>query len=80
MVHVEHNVKGNPSFKPYDLDCTNAEFIKGLMVSSENFNKITAPVKLNSKKRKDGKNDLKICFVGTHALDAHKEKIQEIDD
>ena len=41
LVHVEHNVKGNPSFEPYYLDCTNVEFIKRLMVSSENFNKTT---------------------------------------
>ena len=80
LVRVEHNVKGSPSFEPYDLDCTNVEFIKRLMVSSENFNKTTASVKLNSNRRKDGKNDSKICFVGTHALCTHKEKIQETDD
>ena len=39
LVHVEHNVNGDPSFEPYDLDCTNEDFIKHLMVSSENFNK-----------------------------------------
>ena len=80
LVHVEHNVNGNPSFKPYDLDCTNVEFIKRLMVSSENFNKTIAPVELKSFQRKDGVNDPKICFVGTHALNVNEEKIQEIDD
>ena len=25
LVHVEHNVKGRPSFTPYDLDCTNLD-------------------------------------------------------
>ena len=38
-VRVQHNVNGDSSFKPYDLDCTNLDFIKRLMVSSENFNK-----------------------------------------
>ena len=80
LVHVEHNVKGDPSFKPYDLDCTNEEFIKRLIVSSENFNKINKPVQLTSIKREDGGNDSRICFVGTHALNVHKEKVQEIDD
>ena len=80
LVRVEHNVKGDPSFKPYDLDCTNVEFIKRLMISSENFNKTTNPVGLKSIQRKDGKNDCKVCFVGTHALNVRKEKIQEIDD
>ena len=79
-VRVEHSVKGDPSFKPYDLDCNNVEFIKRLIISSENFNKIIQPVQLKSIKREDGGNDSKICFVGTHALDVHKEKIQEIDD
>ena len=80
LVRVEHNVKGDPSFEPYYLDCTNVEFIKRLMVSSENFNKATNPVGLKSIQRKDGKNDCKVCFVGTHALNVRKEKIQEIDD
>ena len=78
-VRVEHNVKGDPSFEPYDLDCTNVDFIKRLMVSSENFNKTTTPVGLKSIQREDGGNDSKICFVGTHALSIQKEKIQEID-
>ena len=80
LVRVEHNVKGDPSFKPYDLDCTNVEFIKRLMISSENFNKTTTQVQLKSIQRKDGRNDSKICFVGTHALNIRQEKIQEIDD
>ena len=80
LVRVEHNVKGDPSFKPYYLDCTNVEFIKRLMISSENFNKTTNAVGLKSIQRKDGKNDCKVCFVGTHALNVRKEKIQEIDD
>ena len=46
LVHVKHNVHGEPSFVPYQLDCTNLEFIKRLMVSSENFNKnITSSLK-----------------------------------
>ena len=80
LVRVEHNVKGDPSFDPYDLDCTNIEFIKRLIISSENFNKTTAQIQLKSIQREDGGNDSKICFVGTHALNVHKEKIQEIDD
>ena len=68
LVRVEHNVKGDPSFEPYDLDCTNAEFIKCLMVSSENFNKTITPLELKSIQREDGGNESKICFVGTHAL------------
>ena len=80
LVRVEHNVKGDPSFDPYDLDCTNIEFIKRLMISSENFNKTAAQIQLKSIQREDGGNDSKICFVGTHALNVHKEKIQEIDD
>ena len=80
LVRVEHNVKGDPSFDPYDLDCTNIEFIKRLMISSENFNKTAAQIQLKSFQREDGGNDSKICFVGTHALTVHKENIQEIDD
>ena len=77
-VHVMHNVHGDPSFKPYYLDCTNLEFIKRLMVSSENFNKIVIP-SLKSIERKDGGSDSKICYIGTHALDVSAEKIQEVD-
>ena len=77
-VHVMHNVHGDPSFKPYYLDCTNLEFIKRLMVSSENFNKIVTP-SLKSIQRKDGGSDSKICYIGTHALDVSVKKIQEID-
>ena len=36
-VHVQHNVYGNPSFKPYHLDCINLELIIHLMVSSKNI-------------------------------------------
>jgi len=79
-VYVEHNVKGDPSFTPYYLDCTNLEFIKRLMVSSENFNKNIRP-SLKSISREDGGNDSKICYVGTHALCVNKkEEIKEIDD
>ena len=35
LVQVKHNVDGDPTFEPYFLDCTNLEFIKRLMVSSE---------------------------------------------
>ena len=42
-----YNVNGDPSFKPYYLDCTNLEFIKRLMVSSEIFNKnVSSSLKL----------------------------------
>ena len=80
LVYVQHNVHGDPSFKPYHLDCTNAEFIKRLLVSSENFNKNITPLKIESIQRKDGGNDSKICYVGTHALKITEEKIKEIDD
>ena len=80
LVHVQHNVNGDPSFKPYYLDCTNLEFIKRLMVSSENFNKNVSSLKLESIQRKDGGNDSKICFVGTHAVNVNEEKIKEIDE
>ena len=81
LVHVQHNVNGDPSFKPYYLDCTNLEFIKRLMVSSENFNKnVFSSLKLESIQREDGGNDSKICFVGTHAVNVNEEKIKEIDD
>ena len=80
-VRVQHNVNGDPSFEPYDLDCTNLDFIKRLMVSSENFNKnISSSLELKSIQRKGGGNDSKICYVGTHALDVSEEKIKEIDD
>ena len=79
LVRVEHNVKGDRSFDPYDLDCTNVEFIKRLMISSENFNKTTAQVQLKCIQREEGGNDSTICFVGTHALNVCKEKIEEID-
>ena len=80
LVHVQHNINGDPSFKPYYLDCTNLEFIKRLMVSSENFNKNVSSLKLKGIQRKDGGNDSKICFVGTHALNVNEEKIEETDD
>ena len=75
LVHVKHNVNGDPSFEPYFLDCTNVDFIKRLMISSENFNKnITPSVVLKSFQRKDGKNSAKICYVGTHALNVSVKK------
>ena len=78
LVHVKHNIHGEPSFKPYHLDCTNLEYIKRLMVSSENFNKnITSSLK--SIQREEGGNDSKICYIGTHAVGLAAEKIQEID-
>ena len=81
FVRVEHNVNGDPSFEPYDLDCTNLEFIKRLMVSSENFNKnVSLSLKLQVTQRKDGGNDSKICYVGTHAFNVKEEKIEKIDD
>ena len=78
LVHVQHNVNGHPSFRPYYLDCTNLEFVKRLMVSSENFNKNIIP-SLKSIQRKDGGNDSKICYVGTHALNVSEEEILKID-
>ena len=78
LVRVKHNVNGDPSFEPYDLDCTNLEFIKRLMVSSENFNKNILPP-LPSVQRQDGENDSKICYIGTHALSLSDKTIQEID-
>ena len=77
LVHVKHNVLGEPSFVPYQLDCTNLEFIKRLMVSSENFNKnITS---LKSIQREEDGNDSRICYVGTHAVGLSKVEMQEID-
>ena len=78
LVHVKHNVRGKPSFEPYYLDCTNLEFIKSLIISSENFNKNITP-SLKSIQREHGENDSKICYVGTHALNVNAEEIQEID-
>ena len=81
FVCVEHNVYGDPSFRPYDLDCTNLEFIKHLMVSSENFNKsLPLSLKLKGTQRKDGGNDSKICYVGTHAVNMNEKEIKKIDD
>ena len=81
LVHVQHNVNGDPSFEPYYLDCTNLDFIKRLMVSSENFNRnYASSLGLKSTKREDDGNDSKICYVGTHALNVGEEEIQEIDD
>ena len=80
LVHVKHNINGDPTFQPYFLDCTNLEFIKRLMVSSENFNKnVTPSVVLKGIQRKDGKGSAKICYVGTHALNVTEKKIKEID-
>ena len=78
LVHVQHNVKGHPSFESYYLDCTNSEFIKRLMVSSENFNKNIVP-SLPSIQRKDGGSDPKICYVGTHAFKISEGELQQID-
>ena len=79
LVHVQHNVDGDPSFQPYHLDYTNLELIKRLLVSSENFNKNITSLKLKSIQREKDGNNPKICYVGTHALDASKEDIKEID-
>ena len=80
FVYVQHNVRGDPSFEPYYLDCTNLEFIKRLMVSSENFNKkITPSLKLKNIQREDNKNHSKICYIGTHALNISEKEIKEID-
>ena len=82
LVNVQHSVNGDTSFfRTYCLDCTNLEFIKRLIISSENFNEnSTALLQLKSFHRKDGQNHSKICYVGTHAVDVSKEEIQEIDD
>ena len=67
-VHVMHNVHGDPSFEPYYLDCSNLEFIKRLMVSSENFNKSITP-SLKSIQRKDGGSDSKyVTLVLMHLM------------
>ena len=81
LVHVQHSVNGDLSFKPYCLDCTNLELIKYLMVSSENFNNnSTALLRLKGFHREDSQNHSKICYVGTHVPDVSKEEIQETDD
>ena len=81
LVHVQHSINGDLSFKPYYLDCTNLEYIKHLIVSSENVNiSITPLFQVKSMQRKGGKNNSRICYVGTHALNVNEEKIEEIDD
>ena len=81
LVHVQHNINGDPSFEPYYLDCSNLEFIKRLMVSTENFHKnVSSSLQLKRIQRKDKENDSKICYMGTHALGIKEEKIKEIDD
>ena len=51
------------------------------MVSSENFNKnISLSLKLKGTQRKDGGNDSKICYVGTHAFHIKEKEIEKIDD
>ena len=80
LVHIQHNVNGDPSFEPYYLDCTNLEFIKHLMVSSESFDKNSIQsLELKCIHREDCETDPKICYVGTHALNVSEEQIQEID-
>ena len=80
LVLVKHNVHGVPSFTQYRLDCTNLDFIKRLIVSSENFNKIVAPFKSIHMKGSEQCHS-KVCFLGTHALkNVSEEKIKEIDD
>ena len=80
-VHVQYSVDGELSPKQYKLNCTNLEFIKHLIVSSENINVNTAPsFHLKPIQRNEGEKDAKICYVGTHALDVREETIQEIDD
>ena len=83
LVHVQHSINGELSFKPYYLDCTNLEFIKQLIVSSENININSTPLlQLKSIQRKETENNPKICYVGTHAhaQNVSEETIQEIDD
>ena len=80
LVHVQHDIEGDPSFIPYYLDCTNIQLIERLMVSSENFNKNIMPLlKLDSIQRQNGENNSKICYIGTHALKVNEKEIQEID-
>ena len=50
------------------------------MVSSEILSKNIIMPPLKGIQREGGGNDLKICFVGTHALNVTEEKIQKIDD
>ena len=79
-VYVQHNVRGDSSFEPYYLDCTNMEFIKHLMISSENFNKKIVPLKLKKNiQGEDQENISKTCYIGTHALDISEKEIIEID-
>ena len=78
FVHVQHNVNGDPSFEPYYLDCSNVEFIKRLIVSSENYLESIAPLK--SIQRENGGSDPKLCYIGTHALNVSEKKVKEIDD
>ena len=81
LVHVQYSVDGKSSPEQYNLNCTNLEFIKHLIVSSENINVNTALLfHLKPIQRNEGENDSKICYVGTHALDVREETIQEIDD
>ena len=80
-VRVQYSVDGKLSSEQYNLNCTNLEFIKHLIVSSEIINVNTAPsFLLKPIQRKEGENDSKICYVGTHALNVSEETIQEIDD
>ena len=80
LVYVQHNVNGDPSFEPYYLDCSYLEFIKRLMVSTENLNNVSSSLQLKSVQRKDKGNDSKICFMGTHALGIKEGKIKKIDE
>ena len=79
LVHVQHSVNGGLSFRPYNLDCTNLDFIKHLLVSFEKFNKNFTPLGLKTIKRTNSENNSKICYVGTHAHSVSEEKIKEVD-
>ena len=76
-VHVLHNVKGHPSFEPYFLDCTNLDFIKRLIVSSDNFNKNVKPT-LEGVQRKDNGNDSKMCYIGTYAFNISEKELKKL--
>jgi len=78
-VVVVHNQNGEQSYDPYYLSMTNLDFAKLLMASSKNFRVEIAPLMLLNKTEGIEGNNSYQCYIGTHADQASKKEIDQIE-
>ena len=84
-VTVTHgNSKGNPTFKPYTIGCTNSELIKSLISFSNNSMLRKKPFLEEMCENATKKNISYLSFIGSHIDEAltknSEETIHKIDD